>query len=75
MTYQLGTMMPYKEREESIPSFEGGRAEEPRAAQRERWASLQRNPGPISPRYADPATRRPDPELAVAGEASVVMSR
>jgi hypothetical protein len=22
MTYQLGTMMPHKEREESIPSFE-----------------------------------------------------
>ena len=35
MTYQLGTMMPQKEREESIPSIESGRAEERRAAQRE----------------------------------------
>jgi hypothetical protein len=33
---QLGTMMPQKEREESIPSFESGRAKERRAAQRER---------------------------------------
>jgi len=42
---QLGTMMPTKEREESIPSFESGRAEahhalgllrQRRAAQRER---------------------------------------
>jgi hypothetical protein len=31
---QLGTMMPYKEREESIPSFESGPP--PAAAQRER---------------------------------------
>jgi len=28
---QLGTMMPQKEREESIPSFEGGRADKQRA--------------------------------------------
>jgi len=34
---QLGTMMPQKEREESIPSFESGRrGMRPRAAQRER---------------------------------------
>ena len=29
---QLGTMMPTKEREESIPSFESGRAEERRVS-------------------------------------------
>jgi hypothetical protein len=33
---QLGTMMPHKEREESIPSFESGLAVKPLAAQRER---------------------------------------
>src|SRR5437660_10678166 len=38
MTYQLGTMMPHKEREEAIPSLQPTRLLRPRAAELERWA-------------------------------------
>ena len=43
---QLGTMMPTKEREESIPSFENGRSQASlrslaRAVQRRRWLSYE----------------------------------